>query len=111
MMLAAVPARVNGSRWPFTLTRRCAYGSTLGYPIAVMTFHDTVSYVRYGPRLAPRGTDHDDRVVYFIPEGEIGENLLELEGMVTKMKEALTRASSLGWPDLPVLPNGWKSGT
>ena len=74
-------------------------------------FQDAVSYVRYGSRLSPGATDQDDLFVYFIPPGEIGEDIVGLTELAAVVQSSLDRAVSAGWPVLPVLRRGWSAAT
>lgn len=74
---------------------------------AIHAFQGTVSYIRYGSRLSPGSTDRDDLDVYLLPEQEIGVDLVDLEGALACVQVCLERATSLGWPVLPVLYDGW----
>ena len=74
-------------------------------------FQDTVSYVRFGSRLDPVSEDCDEIEVCFIPHHEIGEDVVELEGVVAAAEESLKRQREAGFPVLPVLKQGWRAAT
>lgn len=72
-----------------------------------LVFQDTVSYIRFGSRLAPGNYDQGDLLVHFVAPEEIGRDVLDLFGVAAQANEALARAQALGWPKLPVLTSGW----
>lgn len=74
---------------------------------AFYAFQDTVSYVRYGSRLAPGAVDRDDLCVYFLPAAGEGVDVLDLEHVAECVQECLQRAVSTGYPVLPVVRDGW----
>ncbi len=74
-------------------------------------FQDTVSYVRFGSRLGPEAVDDEDIDVFFISQHEIGEDLVELEGVVAAATASLKRQREVGFPLLPILKQGWRAAT
>ena len=74
-------------------------------------FQDTVSYVRFGSRMAPGAIDHEDVLVYFIPPGETDVDVVDLAKVAEEAQACLERAASSGWPVLPVLRDGWFAAT
>ena len=74
-------------------------------------FQDTVSYVRYGSRLDPGAEDREGLEVFFIPYYEIGEDVVELSGVVEAATASLKREREAGFPILPVLKEGWRAVT
>jgi hypothetical protein len=74
-------------------------------------FQDTVSYVRYGSRFAPGSTERDDLLVYFLPSSEIGVDVVDLRRVTELVQDCIERATSTGWPVLPVVRDGWSAAT
>jgi hypothetical protein len=71
-------------------------------------FQDTVSYVRFGSRLA-FSQDQEDMLIYFIPPGEIGSGIVDVQHLAAEVSAAAQRARVLNNPMLPVLREGWQS--
>ncbi len=71
-------------------------------------FQDTVSYVRFGSRLA-LSQNHEDILVYFIPPAEIGSGIVDVQHLASEVTAAAQRAIALNNPVLPVLREGWQS--
>lgn len=62
-------------------------------------FQDTASYVQHGSGLEG-DEQHEDIVMYFLPESEIGA-LYDIEEVATEVAEAARRAVALNHPRLP----------
>ena len=72
-----------------------------------LAFQDTVSYVRFGSRLAATA-GIDEMEVYFIPHEEVGSAVVTVEQAATQVAAAAQRAVALGHPVLPVVRDGWR---
>ena len=66
-------------------------------------FQDTGSYVQYGSGLEG-DEQHEDIVMYFLPESEIGA-LYDIEEVAGEITEAARRAASLNHPRLVAPPH------
>ena len=64
-------------------------------------FQDTASYVQYGSGLEG-DEQHEDIVMYFLPESELGA-LYTIEEVAAEIGESARRAASLNYPHLEVL--------
>lgn len=64
-------------------------------------FQDTASYVQYGSGLEG-DEQHEDIVMYFLPESEIGA-LYDVEELAAEVVESAKRAASLDYPQLKAL--------
>jgi hypothetical protein len=64
-------------------------------------FQDTISYVHHGSGLEGE-EQHEDIVLYFIPESELGA-LSDVELLAADIAEAARRAATLNYPTLKVL--------
>ena len=75
-------------------------GGTRGF-----AFQDTASFVQHGSGLEGE-EQHDEIVIYFLPESEIGA-LYDIGELATEMTEAAGRAISSNYPMLaPGRPGG-----
>jgi hypothetical protein len=75
-------------------------GGTRGF-----AFQDTASFVQHGSGLEGE-EQHDEIVIYFLPESEIGA-LYDIGELATEMAEAAGRAISSNYPMLaPGRPGG-----
>ena len=72
-------------------------------------FQDTSSYVQYGSGLEG-DEQHEDIVLYFMPESEVGA-LYDVEELAAEVSESARRAVSLNHPALQVLRKGPKSAS
>ena len=70
-------------------------------------FQDTSSYVQFGSGLEG-DEQHEDIVLYFMPESEAGA-LYDVEELAAEVTESARRATSLNHPSLQVLRKGPKS--
>ena len=64
-------------------------------------FQDTVSFVQHGSGLEG-DEQHEDIVLYFMPESEVGA-LYDIDEVATEIAEAAKRAASLNHPALKPL--------
>jgi hypothetical protein len=64
-------------------------------------FQDTTSYVHHGSGLEG-DEQHEDIVLYFLPESELGA-LYDIEELATEVAESARRAVELNHPALEVL--------
>lgn len=71
-------------------------GGTSGF-----VFQDTVSYVQHGSGLEGE-EQHEDIVMYFMPESEVGA-LYDLEELAAEVAESARRGASLSYPQLKPL--------
>jgi len=71
-------------------------GGTHGF-----VFQDTSSYVQYGSGLEGE-EQHEDIVLYFLPEDDIGA-IYDIEELAAEISESARRAVSLNHPALEVL--------
>jgi hypothetical protein len=65
-------------------------------------FQDTASYVTHGSGLEG-DEQHEDIVLYFMPESEVG-TLYDLEELAAEVAESARRARSLNYPTLKSRP-------
>jgi hypothetical protein len=73
-------------------------------------FQDTVSYVRFGSHIgASEGID--EMFVYFLPDREIGSDIVGIADVAVRVASAAKRAEQLGFPVLPVLRDGWRGAS
>lgn len=79
-------------------------GGTPGF-----VFQDTVSYQRFGSGLEG-DEQHEEIVLYFMPEGDIGA-MYDIEELAAEVAESARRAVALNHPALQVLRTGWESGS
>jgi hypothetical protein len=64
-------------------------------------FQDTASYVQHGSGLEG-DEQHEDIILYFMPEGEVGA-MYDVAELAEEVAEAAKRAASLNYPHLEVL--------
>jgi hypothetical protein len=77
-------------------------GGTAGF-----VFQDTASYVRFGSGLEGE-EQHEDIVLYFMPETDIGA-MYDIEELAVEVMESARRAVTANHPKLQVLRTGWQS--